>query len=329
MGSEENVTRSAHCDSIDLFLRGKKIIPGVLKICKKPALKKMKQTIKKIDQSASRITGNNTGLTKNIAGEISKFVKSVKSDANVCSGDGSKMSKKGYVSLENKIPNKTVKTLRKKLQKSIDKGECTHVIEYEGKSYSEQVASMKGNKNERYDFSKVDEVKGIVTQEVKNKIKSYYNSYFEPDFVKIYRNHHVPKNIAARLPSVFSDDWHCDGRRTDYIKLFVALSEITEDDGPFHIIDKQETKTLFRRGFDRSDPEWQRKVWEQASVTKMTGPPGTAMIANTNTSLHRAGHPEKGRVRDIALVQFAPSSEPLPEDWPSKTEYRRAGKSIF
>jgi len=289
----------------------------------------MKKYIRKIDRLFSPVTGNNSGLMRSFAGRTSTLVKSLKSDVDLEEKEGSEIEKKGYANVKEKIPREVVEELRIILEESIKQGKCTYKSEFKGSSYSDQITSYEGDQGKKFDFGKVKEIKEIITDEVSEKIKSYYGSYFEPDFVKIYRNYHVPEDLVERVPSVFSDDWHCDGRRTDYVKLFVALNEVTSGDGPFHVVDKETTKRLYRSGFDRSDPDWQKRVWRQASPEKMTGPPGTAMIANTNTTLHRAGHPEEGHVRDIALIQFGPSSKPLPEDWPSEVEYERNGKPIL
>jgi hypothetical protein len=113
------------------------------------------------------------------------------------------------------------------------------------------------------------------------------------------------------------------------LKLFVTLNEVTDQHGPLHVISKRKTKELFSSGFSRSDPQMQEKVNKVATPVSLTGPPGTAMLANTNTVLHRAGHPAKGKSRDIALIQLVPATEPLPENWLSELDYNRTGRPIF
>ena len=50
-------------------------------------------------------------------------------------------------------------------------------------------------------------------------------------------------------------------------------------------------------------------------IARLVGPPGTAMFANTELCLHRAGIPQPGHVRDIMEFTFLPAREPLSSDW--------------
>jgi hypothetical protein len=288
----------------------------------------MKKYLKAVDRSFSQITKNSSGVSKTISGALSPHIKALKSNVKCESKKGDKLLEQGYVNLDTKVPEKVTSILSEELKRRIETGQCTYEIKHKGKVYSSQLVSYEKG-GEAYDFAEIQEMSQIITEEASKALKTYYSSHFRPEFIKVYRNRHVPENVKKESQSVFSDDWHTDSRPTDYVKLFIALNEVTDRDGPFHVVDKRKTKELFGKGFDRASAEWQEKVWEEASPKKMIGPPGTAMLANTNTALHRAGHPAKGRVRDIALIQFVPSSEPLPTNWPSEVDYDRTFRPIF
>ena len=160
------------------------------------------------------------------------------------------------------------------------------------------------------------ELKELIDQSVRDQIEAYFGSYFRVHRVVSWRNYHVPtteKNGAE----VYSDFWHFDQRSIDFAKLFVNISDVTEDDGPFHILSRGRSKELLQKGFKNrkdyglSDAEMNNPEY----VVKATGPSGTGLYCNTELCFHRADIPKPGRQRDIVQFQFVPSDRPLEEEW--------------
>ncbi|MFC7071960.1 phytanoyl-CoA dioxygenase family protein [Halovenus rubra] len=161
------------------------------------------------------------------------------------------------------------------------------------------------------------EAEQLVTEKVKNILRNYYRSHIQIRNLRAYRTHHIPPELMESK-EVYNNHWHCDGKTSDHIKLFVCLGETTEEDGPLHIMPKKYTREYAKRNasFDReTDGAPNNVVEEHGEPVKFTGVAGDVMLANTQTCLHRAGVPDEGRSRDLVQLYIAPSSEPLPENW--------------
>jgi len=117
---------------------------------------------------------------------------------------------------------------------------------------------------------------------------------------------------------LFSNHWHCDNRDTDsYWKIFILLSDVTDDDGPLHLVTRSRTKELMKMGFHtRDDYDLSDDVlYDPKYLVKHTGPIGTVVIGNPTLCLHRAGIPSLGHTRDMIYLMLGRSDEPIRNDW--------------
>ena len=166
----------------------------------------------------------------------------------------------------------------------------------------------------RNSFQRCPEVATFFTSAFIDFLRSCLASNFSLIQVDIYRNHHVPSQVASKY-EILSDRWHMDRiGRTDRFKVFVNLTHVTGDDGPFHWIDATQSRRLIGLGYNLA----KRKQHHAGGVNplhfernkklfRLVGPPGTAAICNTNFCFHRAGVPEPARYRDILALRFEPS----------------------
>lgn len=160
------------------------------------------------------------------------------------------------------------------------------------------------------------ELLDLITDDIVDILRNYYGSNVElyTDRTTAGRNAHVPRAVVE-ASETFSNYWHCDSHRTDKIKLFVPLGDVTEDDGPLHVITKSQTKRLVRNDHyshrERDSHIPGSAIEDQAEVRTFTGPAGSTALANTQTTIHRAGIPAEGRHRDLVQFQFGPSGRPL------------------
>ena len=147
-------------------------------------------------------------------------------------------------------------------------------------------------------------------------IEGYYGGHFKVTRIAMFRNLHTPKEIES-TKETFSNYWHCDARDLKYLKLFVLLKDVTDDDGPFHIISQQRTKQLMKMGFGtREDYNVSEQELEDPEHTlKVVGKTGMAYFANAQLCLHKAGMPSENHHRDVIQFVFEPSDEPLGENW--------------
>jgi len=160
----------------------------------------------------------------------------------------------------------------------------------------------------------VPELKQLFDATLIHGMQQYFGSYIFIDDVEIWRHYHYEEGIATG--SVFSDDWHVDHRKTSMVKLFMLLDNISEEDGPLHVISKGDTKKLVSTGFLERYVNADELLEDHGcTITRFTGKAGTLMFANTAEIFHRAGNPKPGHRRDMLQVIVYPSTVPLREDW--------------
>lgn len=184
-------------------------------------------------------------------------------------------------------------------------------------------------------YKLIPEVKELINPKISSIIENIYGEYFEIVNILCWRNYHVPPDIA-KGKELYSQRWHIDQFPPQtLLKLFVNISNVTEEDGPFHIHSLDRTKQLIKGGYN---PYTSRQNycsslydWLDKDSIKAIGEPGTAMLCNTTTCLHRASIPSMGHYRDIIQFQIVPASTPLSSDWiqnlsPHPTEIHNLSK---
>ena len=155
----------------------------------------------------------------------------------------------------------------------------------------------------------------LITREIINIIEEHYQTYVRVSTIQCWRNVGPPEGVDTSR--MFSNSWHFDYASTSIIKLFVCLSDVGEDDGPFHIYPIRQTKELVRMGYKtRENYAGAADYIEQHdNLIRLTGLGGTAALCNTEINLHKAGVPKYGHHRDMIQFQFVPSDRPVPENW--------------
>jgi len=258
---------------------------------------------KKYFQNAAGYSNNEEGR-KNILNAQSKSNIKKSSDDRI-----KKMHDLGVLSLGLPYDKELIKNIQKKYNKMIedDKYSSRRDLAKRGEVYSRQIITASKS---------IPELAELLTEDIKHLIEGYYNSHFRVKYLICWRNYHVPDDVL-QTTETFSDRWHCDERTIDFFKLFVILSDVTDDDGPFHIMTIPRVKELIDLGFgNRSNYKLPiDDIEEENNLIRATGNAGTALLCNTEFCLHKAGIPKKGHVRDIIQFQFVPSTEPLAENW--------------
>jgi hypothetical protein len=134
---------------------------------------------------------------------------------------------------ENAIENESISAVR-------GNGKCN------GKVYSKYIKNPEENTPIFYDF---------LTEDVIQMVGAYLGSTFKLEekfdnsYVAAWHNFHHPDH-ATDVPLVEklgSGNWHCDRSQPDRIKLFVLLSDVDGNCGPFHIIPRSETKRMIKK----------------------------------------------------------------------------------
>lgn len=165
----------------------------------------------------------------------------------------------------------------------------------------------------------IPEVTELLNEAVCDRLRKYYGAEFAPLEVQGWRNYHIPQDLADR--DLLSNYWHNDSLQSDTVKVYVALQDITEEDGPFHFVPRQETRVaLGRRKFDRS-PYNVPPFVRLEHINRLTGPIGSALLVNTTHCLHRAGIPGPGRTRDLLELRFSVSDAARARIWPTQEKW--------
>jgi hypothetical protein len=168
-----------------------------------------------------------------------------------------------------------------------------------------------------YAKNEMPELMQLITPTMLGAVGEYYGSNFRLLNVSAWRNWHIPP--MPNSEEVYSNNWHTDQRRIDMLKVFVTGSDVTEADGPTHVLTREWTREIVRRGFDhRRDYGLPIETIENPEhLVRLTGPAGTALLCNTNLCFHRAGLVGAGRCRDIIEFRFLASptfSLDVPDD---------------
>ena len=159
-------------------------------------------------------------------------------------------------------------------------------------------------------LGRIPEIIEFLDEPLRRLLEACYRTHFRLDRVAYWRNYHVPPQITEQKEVGYSHYWHNDGHPVDMLKLFIVMTDVSEEDGPFHALPKSVSRRIVRRGFDRKRFRHGDESLERTAVFKLVGPRGTAALCNTTLCLHRAGVPAPGRYRDLLQFQFRSHSTP-------------------
>jgi hypothetical protein len=256
---------------------------------------------------------NNSGINFNIYGKMSTHSAQRRSKITEYGSDENNLSNGELHEVKNNIERDIIKEIQSKMEEYINSEHATN-RKKNGKVIQKRLVS---SGEDRFLFHKhIPEISEVLTDHIRRLAQTYYNgAYIKPFEVKLYRNFHVPSKDVE--PGTISSRWHQDGDYTDILKIFINISDVSEKDGPFHIVPRQDTISLMKNyKHQRGVPD--EIVRNNANIIKATGEAGTTLIGNTNQCLHRAGVPEEGCTRDLLQIKLIPSGKPLPEDWLKK-----------
>lgn len=116
----------------------------------------------------------------------------------------------------------------------------------------------------------------------------------------VWRNYAIPE--AYRNTELFSQNWHYD-KVVDFrnVQLFVLVSDVSVDDGPFEFVANPDEHKLLPSVMDRNNKDL------NLIARKLTGKRGDTLLFSTGSTPHRAGIPAEGRYRDIFSIAFFPA----------------------
>jgi hypothetical protein len=111
--------------------------------------------------------------------------------------------------------------------------------------------------------------------------------------------------------------FHLDPEDVISFKIFVHLTEVDADCGPFHALPAHLTEEILARrgyaGIDRLTDEEMGALIDWKDVVQVTGPPGTVAYADTTRCFHFGGRPRApGKpVRDMIVYHYLLPTSPI------------------
>lgn len=138
----------------------------------------------------------------------------------------------------------------------------------------------------------------------KDHICKYLGNNFLYESVLVFRTMNMP--IDLETYDVYSNIWHQDSHDGDrLLKIFILLSDVAEDDGPFTYLDREGTLQHWAELAERWDFSKFAKMPKFPEEKKVTGKRGDYLIINTANCMHRGSIPRQHR--DMMQITLYPS----------------------
>lgn len=151
------------------------------------------------------------------------------------------------------------------------------------------------------------EIIEVFTDEIQDIVQQYYRCYVNLLNIHIYRIT-TPSKEWVKTAYGETGNWHTDGSSSESLKIFILLSDVSEKDGPMHLMNLSQTKDIIKgSNYKFASEKSNIFIEENYESTKFTGKKGKVMIVRTNDCLHRASIPEEGRTRDILTLYVTTS----------------------
>lgn len=226
----------------------------------------------------------------------------------------------GYVVLGQIFDPKDIESLQKEFNHAITSSEfSTNIYDDENVRKAQNYNNFEGDVSSyRRDIKDCARALPTVVklwnnEQFKKTLQQILRCDYAPDDPSVlsWRICHVPQHIAEQF-EINTNRFHFDDQYVDRIKVFIYLSDVTQDDGPFQHFPKQYSRRLILKGFQKNkrvtsptgglDPD----IVNSDKLIKHTGKAGTVIVCATSLCLHRAGEPEVGHWRDLVQLSIRP-----------------------
>lgn len=160
----------------------------------------------------------------------------------------------------------------------------------------------------------------IVKLALNEKVLGIINSYFEMFGKFYYFTLNITHPVTAETEAEQSQRWHRDPEDIKMLKMFVYLSDVDEEAGPFIYIPKSNLGNKWNKIFPQRPPIGYyppdgelEKIIPQNEIKKCVGRAGSVIFGDT-AGLHKGGYATK-KERLMLTIGYAPSSSPLAEQY--------------
>jgi hypothetical protein len=280
--------------------------------------KSVKRLFRDIDVWGGRLLfGNTTPALNNVSGRLARMRSTRAFDRSLQeSRDAQNFRRLGIVNLGYPFNRHVLAEITSKFQGAIEDDRYSF-------PYADRPNTVKRIANALFcrklcNPRSISELETLITPSIIDLLEHNYGAHFGIVTVEMYRTYHVESQITAQVDP-YSSWWHCDQRPTDLVKLFINLTEVDENSGPFMAATRSMTAEMLRserfRGRHETAFDPSAKDLATGRIVALTGKPGVAMLCNTQECLHRAGVPQQGRHRDLLQIVLCSSKAPLKQGW--------------
>lgn len=160
-------------------------------------------------------------------------------------------------------------------------------------------------------------VKKILDYDLNDELKlieQYYNQKLILAHLTISRNYETPINFeekdyhVSKEKEPYSNFYHTDGYVYNMFKLFINLQDVSENQGPMHLVMKEKAKKFIKNKKYYSRESYLRTEDSDKEVEdciyRNTGKIGDVLMCSTTELIHKAGDVGKGQKRDILFLDF-------------------------
>lgn len=142
-------------------------------------------------------------------------------------------------------------------------------------------------------------IKGALNEKLLNTLKLYFNSSFKLDWIWCWWSIPNEKSLGPQL-------FHRDYESMNFLKFFVYLTDVNENNGPHQIISGSHEQDNFYKRERFNDFDINKKYKNE--INTINGSSGTNFLANT-FSIHRGLLPkQKRRLVLVYLFSVIPSN---------------------
>jgi len=242
----------------------------------------------------SRLTyGNDAGLFNNIKGQ--KVIRNINENLKWSQN----LKRYGFSILEKGFHDvQTIEEIKVQFEKSISSVEANSPKD-------RKVALIEPF------LPKVPQVKKLINGNLNVLLDEYYGK----NGWKVYRAE-AWRNYYWDVPTdkeVHSDLMHNDYDSIDILRVFIYLNDdITSLNGATKLLSKADTKAVMRKGYvTRYAMTKLARNFMNSHLQHMEGNQGFSFIFNPQLCLHAAGRVAKDKKRDVLVLSFCKTDEPI------------------
>ena len=132
-----------------------------------------------------------------------------------------------------------------------------------------------------------------------DELSKFYQSNIYLACIKISKNLSYDSDEES-----YANHYHIDNNRFTLFKLFIPLLDISDDDGPTHIISYENKKKFIKETGYISRNQKKLKETDSNIIFKNIAKKGEILVCNTPRCFHRAGVPKKNNSRTLMNLSF-------------------------